>query len=178
MGGLWAIDVSMNIMMTPTAVALRMVNTMSGGSALVPSVIAPNIRTNTPGGSGVYAGWYSTVITGYGLDVTTSTPYTNSGIGGEIYTDLIPVGTFIAPTTFTEVEFKFAKPMVSGESIRISARQSNSDSWTVLGTTSTTVLSNIESMGTENAQWMQFYVELFSTASSPSLLPLTQIRLR
>ena len=179
MGGIWALDVSMNIMGTATAVGLRMVNTLSGGAATVPSVIAPNIRTATPGGAGIYAGWYNTLSTSYGVDITTTGPYaTGDNIGGEIYTDLIPTGTFIAPRTFSQVEFKLAKQMVSGESVRISVRQSNSDSWTLLGTTTTAVLVDKYSMAVQNGQWIQLYVELFSTASSPSFVPLKELRIR
>lgn len=177
LGGIWAIDISLNDLQIITATCLRMVNTLSQAT-YIPSVLLPNIRTATPAGAGIYAGYYNTLTTGYGVEVTQTTPYVDTDIGGEIYSDLIPTGIFTKPRSFEQVEFKLAKEMVSGESVRMSVRQSNSQSWTVLGTTTSGVLSNIEPFATQDSQWIQVYIELFSTATTPSFVPLKEIRLR
>jgi len=181
MGGLWALDVSMNIMGTATAVGLRMTNTLSQGATFFPHVIAPNVNSNNPAGTGLYLGWSSATTTSYGIDVTTSNPYSDlsTEVVGEIYTDLIKTGTYIAPLSFTQVEWKLAEPLVSGEKVRISIRQSYSDAWTVVGTTDTAgVLSAAYDMPVQNGQWVQFYIELQSTTSSPSFVRLKEIRVR
>lgn len=176
LGGVWAIDVSASIPGASTSVALRLSNSLSPGSSAYAYVIAPNITSTTPSGAGLYIAWVNSGT--YGVDGTSSSPYT-SGTYGEVYTDLVPTGTAIAPKTFSQVEFKLSEPMVSGESVRISARQSYSDSFTVLGTNSTTgAVSGTFPLGTENGQWMQLFAELSSTSSSPSFVRLYQLRVR
>ncbi len=178
-GGLWAVDISMPAVGQSTPVALRMTNTMAGGASLYPYVIAPNIRSTTPAGAGLYLPWSSQTITSYGVDVTSSTPYiSTSAIFGEIYTDLLPTGVNIGKKTFNQLEFKLAEQMVSGEMVRISVRQSYSDSWTVMGTTTDAVLSDVYPMPVQNGEWIEFYVELQSTSTTPSLVRLKQLRLR
>lgn len=185
MGGLWALDMSMNIMGTSTPVALRMTNVLSPGAAAYPYVIAPNIRTTTPAGAGLYVAWVQTLTSATGVDVSASTPYTDftGSIGGEIYTDLIPTGTLKMPQTFNQVEWKLSQELVSGEAVRVSIRQSFSQAWTVLGSTTTSgLLSDTYPIdvqyGIANGQWVELYVELQSTASSPSLVRLKELRIR
>lgn len=181
LGGVWALDVSMNIMGTPTSVALRQSNTLSFGVAGYPYAIAPNIRTTTPAGAGLYIAWSSSLSSVYGVDVTTSSPYTTSNAtAGEIYCDLIPTGTSIDPKTFKQIEFKLSAPLVSGERVRLYTRQNYSDSWSNLVGTTTTVgaLSDNYTVNFQKGQWIQVFAELCSTASTPSYTRLKEIRLK
>lgn len=188
-GGVWALDVSMNVIGNPTSVALRMTNTLAGGAALFPYVIAPNIRSSTPSGAGLYIAWSNINTPSYGVDITASTPYSDftGGIGGEIYTDLIPSGILLNSRTFSQIEFKLAEQLVSGESVRISARQSYSDAFVVQGTFNTTGtlsdyctinLEGVDTAGNSKGQWIQLYIELQAAASSPSFVRLKEVRLR
>lgn len=180
LGGLWGIDVSLNIVGTPTSVALRMTNTLSSGAASYPYVISPNIRSTTPAGAGLYVSWVYTGPT-YGVDVTTSNPYdVNSAVLGEIYTDLVPTGTAINPETFHQIEFKLSAPLVAGERVRIYSRQNYSQSWTNLVGTTTTVgaLSDNFPVNFQQGQWIQLFAELASTSTTPSYTRLVELRIK
>lgn len=84
-----------------------------------------------------------------------------------IETDIIPIGTAVQPFTFSSAEFKLAQPMASGDSISLYARKSLSDSYTLIGTTTTAVLSDFyDGLSFEEWQWIQFKVTM-STGSSP-----------
>lgn len=165
--GLWAIDIE-------DTNALRMVNSLSYGSyaGSVPT-IAP-MGDRLPTGDGVFAFWLNS--TG-GADYTSSTPYTN--YEARIDTDIIPVGTYLTQKNYTSLEFKLAKPLVSGESIRLSWRSNLTDAFTVIQTTSTVgAISDIYRPNFLNLQWLQFRIEMSSTGSSPSYVPLREIRIR
>lgn len=183
LGGLWAVDVSMNIMGTATAVALRMTNTLVNGVGAYPYVIAPNIISANPAGAGLYLPWVNGST--YGVDVSTTAPYSDYSAptvtpAGEVYTDLVPTGTLFAPRTFTQIEWKLATELVAGEAVRVSYRQSYSQGWTVVGSTtySANTLSDIYTVDFQSGQWLQLYVELQSTASSPSYVRLKEVRVR
>ncbi len=188
MGGIWAFDVSMNIMGTPTSVAFRLTNILSAGAAAHAYVLAPNIRTSTPAGAGIYAGWVNPLTSAYGVDVTTSSPYTTAGIGAEIYCDLIPTGLFLTPKQFAQVEFKLSAPLVANEKVEIYARQNYADAWSNLIGSTTTVgaVSDVYTVNFEggnsstnsNGQWIQLYAALFSTATTPSFTRLKELRIR
>jgi hypothetical protein len=165
-GGLWAIDMDSK--------AMRLVNQLSYGSyAGYCTVFIP--LTNNATGSGFYAGWDSGSST-YGID-STSTPYTN--YQSRIDTDNIPIGLFGDARTSAEVEWKLATPLVSGEGIKISYRVKLSDSFTLIWENTTVgSFSDVNDVNWENAQWVQFRIETKSTASSPSYVRLTELRLR
>lgn len=165
--GLWALDL--------TTGALRFSNTLSHGlvTGSVP-VILPmgNIR---PTGDGLYTGWVNGA-TG-GLDYTSGSPYTNYET--QIDSDLIPIGTFLNPNTLSNLEFKLARPMVSGEGIKISWRGNQTDAFTLVGENTTVgTLSAIFTSNFQNTQWLQLRINMKSTASSPSYVPLSEILIR
>lgn len=180
MGGLWGLDVSMNIMGNPTSVALRMTNTFANGAAAYPYVIIPNIRSTTPAGAGLYLAYQNKLDSSVGVEVTSTTPYTVTDIGGEIYTELIPTGTAIDPITFGQIEFKLSAALVAGEMVRISSRQAYSEGWTnIVGTTTTVgALSDNYKVNFQKGQWIQLYAELFSTATTPSYTRLKELRIK
>lgn len=170
--GCWAVD-------TETK-ALYMLNkttntTYAGTSPMVIPAL-PSSANGTPvAGAGVMIGWYSGST--YGVDVGSSTPYTN--YESYLHTEIIPVGTFLDPLTPAQMEWKMSAPMVSGEAIRISYRLNIISSFTVLGTSSTAgVFSDLFKSSFQKAQWMQFLIETKSTASSPSYARLTEMRIR
>lgn len=185
-GGVWAIDMDTK--------AMRLVNKLSYGtyagySSAMISIISPP-GTNNPGGTGLYIGWDSGAST-YGLDQTVGTPYVN----GEttIDSDYIPIGTVLQPTTNGTVEFKLSVPIVSGESIKVQYRQKLSDAFAdISSTTLFTYATSTTGGGTgwngyagvyqgvnfQNSQWVQFRAVLTSTASSPSYIRLTELRVR
>lgn len=165
-GGLWAIDLDTK--------ALRLVNQLSYGTyAGYCTMFIP--ITSTVTGSGFYAGW-DNGSSGYGVD-TTSTPYTS--YQSRIDTDNIPIGLFHTKKTNAEVEWKLSYPLVSGEGIKISYRVKQSDSFTLLWENTTVgALSDVQDISWEDAEWIQFRVETKSTASSPSYVRLTEMRLR
>lgn len=175
-GGLWAIDLDTQ--------ALRLTNKLSYGtyggyaSALAPIIV--NVGQSNPSGVGILIGW-DDGNNGFGMDTTSSTPYT----GGQatIDTDLIPIGTVLQPKTNGIVEFKLAVPLVSGESIKLQYRQKFSDSFTDISSTTVFNTAGIysgayQNVNFQNSQWIQIRAVLTSTASSPSFVRLTEIRLK
>lgn len=93
-----------------------------------------------------------------------------------IETDIIPVGTFFNQKTFSSIEFKLDQPMTSGDSISVYARQSLSDNYQLVGTTSTAVLSSsVQSIAFEKWQWLQLKITT-STGGSPTTS--SRVRLR
>lgn len=137
---------------------------------------------NSPSSGGndsYYSGWSNGISNAGGIDYNTTTLY--SSYEPIIETDLINVGSFLNNKTFNNIEFKLDQPMLSGDSIRVSGRQSLSDSYTVLGTTSTTVLSNVVTpLSLQNFQWIQLKVELScnSSAGSSSFTRIREIIIR
>ena len=172
-GGVWAIDLDSK--------ALRLTNKLSYGTyAGYASAIIPNFATN-PAGTGLYIGWDSGAST-YGIDTTSSIPY----YSGEAYidSDLIPIGTFLKPTTNGRVEFKLSMPLLANETVSLWYRQKFSDAFTQIGTTTTnttngagTTFSNVyQNVPFQKSQWIQIRAVLTST-STASYCRLTEIRL-
>lgn len=173
MGGVWAIDLDNK--------SIRLVNQLSYGTyAGYATCLISNFAT-TPAGTGFYAGWNSSAVSGNGgIDTTTSSPYTGSQ--AYIDYDLIPVGTFYRPNTPKSVEYKLSVPIVSGESVSIYYRKNFNDAYTLIFTSTNTTnqggISEAHPADFENAQWVQLRAVLNSTASTPSYTRLTEIRLR
>lgn len=183
-GGVWAIDLDTK--------ALRQTNTLSYQTSTYngfASALIPNFSTN-PSGTGLYIGWDSG-SSNYGVDTTVSAPYSGSTAVavGIIDSDLVPIGTFLLPSTNGQVEFKLTVPMVTGESIQLFYRQKFSDSFTAInqgavgnglfnGSTANTYSGVCQSVDFENSQWVQIRAVMKSTASSPSYTRLFELRLR
>ncbi len=174
-GGLWAID-------TETS-AIRLINQLSYGTyAGIASVVTPTtLTTGVTNGSGLFIGWDSGAST-YGIDVSSGDPYT----GGQAYvdSDLIPIGTFLKPTSNLQVEFKLNRPMVTGESILLQYRQTFNASYTSIGSAFTLANTTNGYSGVtdgvpfQNSQWIQIRAVLTSTATTPTYTRLTELRLR
>lgn len=164
--GVWALDLDSK--------ALRMTNSPSYGTYEGTTPVIVPMGNIQPTGDGIYSAWLNT--TG-GIDYTSGSPYV--AYEGRIDSDIIPVGTYLGKTTFTNIEFKLAKPLVSGEKVKLSQRSNLTDSFVQIGeTTSTGSLSDFYEMNFENVQWLQIRAELSSTATTPSYVPLLEIRIR
>lgn len=166
--GLWAIDLSSGV--------FRYTNQLSYGTYQgTTSLIFPNYLSLTPEGNGLYAGWVDG-SSNPGLDIASSDPYSNSE--SYIVTEIIPVGDFLHQRTFNNFEFKLGRPMVSGESISLYQRENLTDSFTLIGTTTTTTLSDKYDSNFQNVQWVQFKIITSSTDTTPSYVPLRQLIIR
>ncbi len=171
-GGVWAIDLDTK--------AIRLTNKLSYGTyGGYSTAIIANFGTN-PAGTGLYIGWNASAGNS-GIDTTISTPYTGSQ--ASIDSDLIPVGTFDRPTDFERMEYKLARPLVSGESINLYARlifntQDTGFGSAILTDATAGNFSSSSPVNFKNAQWLQLKAVLNSTASSPSYVRLKEIRIK
>lgn len=175
--GVWALDLATK--------AFRMEHKPSySGYAGTFTAIFTALRQN-PDGDGVSACWTNSGSSG--IDAPSTSPYTNY----ETYidTDYLPVGTYLNPTTDSQVEFKLSAPMVAGETLKISYRQKLTDAFTLMngGASSTSssgvfsgagTISGFNTVNFQKSQWVQFRVEYSSTASTPSYTRLREIRIR
>lgn len=172
--GLWAIDITTN--------ALRVPMLMSTSTSVASAVYAD--ATNNQGYS-LTVSWkkYTTPPTTggtFGIDVSSSTPYTD--YVGYTETDLIPVGTYLKKKTFDGIEFKLSHPLKNGEGIRISYRSSKDATYgtpiEILGTSTYNPLSDFIPVSFDQSQWAQFKIEQKSIANSPSFTRLYELRLK
>lgn len=178
-GGVWGIDIDTK--------SIRLTNKLSYGTyAGYSTAIIPNFSA-TAAGTGLIIGWNSGVST-FGIDTTSSNPYSNAE--ATVDSDLIPLGTFLKPTTNGRVEFKLSVPIVSGESIKLQYRQRFSDSYTDIDSNIIFNFTNINTVWNgyagvyqnvpfQNSQWIQIRAVSTSTGAinSPSYVRLTEIRL-
>ncbi len=127
-----------------------------------------------------YDKYYSAFgATNSGIDFNDTTLYSNNE--AVIETDIVPVGTYLQNKTFSSAEFKLDQPLQSGDSISLYARQSLSDAYTLIGTTTSAVLSFSEQkMPIEKFQWIQFKVTMSCNpaATSSSFNRLRELRIR
>ncbi len=94
---------------------------------------------------------------------------------------MIPIGTALQPKTFTSAEFKLDRPMQSGDSISLYVRPSLTDTYVLIGTTTSAVLTfPYQAMPVEKYYWAQFKVTTScnATSTSSSFVPIREIRLR
>lgn len=147
--------------------------TSSAGLDAAPQVLIDNDRANFD----QYASaWYDG--SNGGIDTNSNTLYTSAEC--VIESDLIPVGTYLDPRTFSNMEFKTDK-WVDG-TITVYARQSLSDTYTqigqtIVGTTTPMVSDVYTPLSLQTAQWWQVKVEI-SAATTTSFNRLFEIRLR
>ena len=162
--GMWAVDI--------TTDGLRVATLQTNTSATVDAIYA---ASGAQSGFGTQTAW--TDGTSHGVDTTTSVPYTS--YNSYIETDIIPVGQFLNKKTFENVEFKLSFPLVSGEGIKISYRTNRSQSYNLVGETTTAgTISDFYTVNFDQVQWIQFKIEMKSTTTTPSYVRLTELRLR
>lgn len=132
---------------------------------------------NTPSASGndsYYSAWSNGASLG-GIDYNDTSLWQNWEPMTE--TDIIPIGTILDKQTMGNIEFKLDRPMASGDQIRMYWRPSLSDSYILMGTTTTTQLSDYYPSNISQSQWAQFKVEFKCASSGSSFIPLRQIRI-
>lgn len=182
-GGVWAIDL-------PTQ-AMWLSNQLSYGTytgyasalyslpvnPLAGSKIYANLPTN-PNGYGLLIGWNNN--SNYGIDTTTSNPYT----GGQsiIEFDLIPIGTYTIPRTIQQIEYKLSTPLVAGESITFNYRYFYGDTWKAIKTISYSASADSNFSARfpatwKQSQWIQIQVVMTSITSNPSYVRFKELRL-
>jgi len=127
---------------------------------------------------------YDKYYSAYGATVTTI-EYNDTDLYTDdeamIETDLIPIGTFLQPRTFSSIEFKLDRPMATGDSIAVYARNSLTANYTLIGTTTTTLLADcFQQIPFEKWQWAQFkiLVSCNTDAAISSFVPIREIRIR
>ena len=165
--GVWAIDLLTG--------SLRLLNTLSHGTAGTVHTISFYSLTDTPNGFGFIAGWED-ASGNYGVDIGSSNPYS----AGEtiIDSDIIPIGTYVLKRTPTSIEFKLSKPLVSGESVELQYRSNLNESFTSISSTNTVgAISDMYNINFENVQWIQIRSILTSTDTTPSFVPLKEVRI-
>ncbi len=126
------------------------------------------------GSDSYYSAWSNGAITG-GIDYNDTSGWQN--FEPTIETDIIPIGTILNKLTFGNIEFKLDRPMVSGDQIRMYWRPSVTDSYILMGTTTTTQLSDYYPSNISQSQWAQFKVQYKCASSGSSFIPLREIRL-
>lgn len=178
-GGVWAIDLDSK--------AIRMTNTLSYQTTVYngyASALIPNFGTN-PNGTGLFIGWDNGSSV-FGIDTTVSAPYAGATAvaQGSIDSDLVPIGTFLKPTTNGRVEFKLSKALVAGESVQLFYRQQFSAAFVAVGPAISTANTDFngyswayQNVNFQNSQWIQIRAVLISTATNPSYCRLYEMRL-
>lgn len=168
MDGVWAIDLTRRV--------LRKVLTASHTTEGTMPVLFKNVVSSTPAGEGLYIGW-ADANGNYGVDVGSSSPYS----GGEAVIDFdqVAVGTLDFEGTPHQFECKLSKPLVSGESVQLLVRTTPNGSYTSIGTLSTAGrMSGKFKSPVKKIEWMQIRAVLTSTATTPSFVPLREVRAR
>jgi hypothetical protein len=179
-GGVWSFTPTQNLFLgQDQGVGLRLEHQNSYGTYNgVCDVLLPSMNQNANGAQ-YWSGWTNAYTGGStGIDFSGTVPY-NTAQFGQIDTDIIPVGTFLTPYTPTNIEYKLYRPLVSGETVEIQERPNLTKTFTSFGTDNVVGHTALQFPTTlQQAQWLQFRVKLTSTATTPSFLPITELRLR
>lgn len=105
----------------------------------------------------------------YGVDQSDLLLYSN--YGGVIETDMFPVGRCNSKKTFSHLEWSLAEPLVANQSIRISYRINNKDTFTLIKDYTFGNLGDVlsfEDIGAiADAEYVQLKIELNQTGSVP-----------
>lgn len=180
-GGVWSFIPTQNFYIgQDTGIGLRLENRNSYGTynGLATVLLANQDQSNARGPQ-YWSGWYSSITSPlYGIDYSD----TVAGTPAVIQTDFIPTGTAIDKMTFSQIEYKLATPLASGDSVQIFYRVNLSDAFVTCGAVkqdSTTALSGYFDVTFQKTQWVQFQVVLTPNGSSTSsFVRLSQIRYR
>lgn len=133
---------------------------------------------NEPSSNGQdsYYSAYSTGASAGSIDYNDTTLWQN--FEPTIETDMIPIGTFLKKGTLGQIQFKLDRPMATGDEIRVYARASLSDTYTLVGTTTSTVLGDAYPSNLSQSQWIQLEIQTKAAASGSSFIPIREIRVQ
>lgn len=151
---------------------------LSSATTTSPGVLIDN-NTVVLNYDNYYSAWSNGSSSNGGTDFNDTTLWSSSE--PLIETDIVPIGTAAQLKTFSSAEFKLDQPLQSGDSISLYARQSLADTYTLIGTTNTAVLSEFyPNVSFQNWQWIQFKVTMTCnpTATASSFNRIREIRIR
>lgn len=181
-GGVWSFVPTQNFFIgQDTGLSLRLENQSSYGNYNgLSTVLLPN-QNQLANGPQYWNAWYSSISSPtYGIDNSDTVP----GTPVVIESDFIPTGTMLEKKSFEQIEYKFATPLASGESIGIAYRKNLTDSYTALvlyetDSANALDLSGFFTASFEKTQWLQLKITLTPVASSSSsFMRLSEIRIR
>jgi hypothetical protein len=118
----------------------------------------------------------------YGIDMNFGSAYDRyNTYGGYVESPLYNVGTPLVKKQFTQIEFQLAKPLVTGQGVKLKYRTNLTDSFTTIGTYDFATIGGVSSHNTEPAipdcEFVQIRAELqrgtSATTTSPELLSVT-----
>jgi len=141
----------------------------------LPAAILIDNEPSASGQDSYYSVWSNGATSG-GIDFNDTTLWQNWE--PTIETDIIPVGTILNKKTGGQIQFKLDRPMASGDEIRMYWRPSLTDSYRLMGTTTTNVLSDYYPSNVFQSQWAQFKIQFKAAASGSSFIPLKEIRIQ
>lgn len=181
-GGVWSFVPSNNYTSgIDIGLSLRLENQNSYGdydgyaNILIP---AYNQEVNAPQYWAAWQDSYNTATANFGIDFSTSNPVTTY----IVETDLLPTGTLLSKDTFTQLEYKLANNLASGDSVQLYYRKNITDAWGSCGTVrleTTEPLSGYFDMAFQKTQWLQFRAVVTTNGTTTSsFVRLVQIRLR
>lgn len=181
-GGVWSFVPAQNFGSEDEGLALRLENQNSYGSYNgLATVILPS-QEQTATSPQYWTGWqnsYSVVVSSlFGIDFTGTVPVVTT----IIETDLAETGTILVNQTYSQVEYKMATPLASGDSVQLYYRLNATDAWQTCGTVkeeTTDRISGYFSANFENTQWLQLRA-IFTTngLTTSSFNRLTELRVR
>jgi hypothetical protein len=176
-GGLWSIDLDKGVGVGKLQNQLSYATYSGYVSALCAYRGTSYFTPPTGDGYALFIGWYSGSVGG--IDKSISTPYSN----GEAYivSDMLPVGQYLTKKTFSNIEFKLATPLVTGESVAFEYRTNITEAFTPCPITqggTVGELSGISTNNFQNVQWLQIKAILTSTATNPSYVRLQRVTIR
>lgn len=184
-GGVWSFVPTVSYYAEQdTGMALRLENQNSynGYTGLATVMFPASLPTDQQvNGPQYYTGWddgtNGVSAVPYGVDFSGSIPY----LGGIIIeTDAIPTGTALNPQSFSQIEYKLATALVSGESVSINYRVDLNAGWATCGSVNqpSGPLSGYFTVNFQDTQWLQLQIILSSTNTTPSFVPLKEVRIR
>lgn len=181
-GGVWSFVPSQNIDPSQdVGIALRLENQNSYGDydGYAPILIPAEEQTATA--PQYWAAWqdsYNNATASFGIDFTASTPVTTA----VFETDLMPSGTLLDKTTFSQLEYKVSVPLNSGDSVQLYWRTTSTSAWTSAGTVrdeTTNDLSGYFPANFQKTQWLQIRgVITTGGTTASSFVPIVEVRLR
>lgn len=183
-GGIWSFVPTQNLFIgQDTGLALRLEHQNSYGTYNGMANLLINEINQNAQGVQYFSAWTSSITSPqYGIDQSTTTPYT----GGQtiIETDLVPVGNFLDKGNFTSIVTKYDAQLVSGESVQVLYRTDVTSAFTALGGPLLGIDSSVGSLGWRfetpftNIVHMQFKIVLTSTSTNPSFVRFRELRIR
>ncbi len=180
LSGIFSLNVSSTFLQQESASGMVMEAQNSFGLVPAASVANGLLIDNSPSANGndsYYSVWGSGTSSTGGIDYNDTSLWQN--FEPVIETDMIPTGTNLENMTFGQVEYKVDRPLATGDQIRLSFRTTLTDSYTVIGTSTSTTATLSEKFNSDirASQWVQFKVEFACASSSSSFIPLRELRL-